>query len=158
MRAHRLLAPLVALALALPGPAAALSCRRPDVARSYKAAAASAEAYVIVLGQLAFDPQPLPNAGKGRRIPARLTGNAVTAHGLGAPLDMAVTLNVQCVSAWCGRATPGQQMLMFLRQTGVGYVLDASPCQMFHFPDPQASDLATLRRCLAGRPCTSRRR
>ncbi|MEZ5713939.1 MAG: hypothetical protein R3D85_01490 [Paracoccaceae bacterium] len=148
----------LAALIGLPDPAAALSCRRPDVARSYKTAAAAPEAYVVVLGRLAFAADRLPKRGKGGRIRARLTGHAVTATGLGARLDRTVTLNVTCVSAWCGSATPGQDMLMFLRQDGADYVLDATPCQQFHFPDPPEADLATLRRCLAGGPCSPRSR
>lgn len=144
-------------------PAEALSCRRPDVARSFQAADTSPERYVVVLGQLDFDATPPPKTRPGqppqpRRLRARLQGRGVTPTGFGAWVDRDITVEITCVSAWCGSVPKFEQMLMFLRQSGNGLTLEAGPCPQFHFPSPTAADLATLRRCLSGAPCTPRSR
>ena len=52
---------VLALGLALGGPALALSCLPPDVAETYRRAAEAEEAYIVVQGRLEFDPARLPS-------------------------------------------------------------------------------------------------
>lgn len=157
----RAVALLAALGLALPAtPADALSCRRPDVARSYQMADAAPDTYIIVLGELDFDTSRLPTgSGPGKKavkLPARLHGRTITRADFSDWIDRTITLNVQCVSAWCGSVPRGEDMLMFLRQTGDSYTLDAGPCQGLVFIRPDWGMIDTARRCLRGGPCQPR--
>lgn len=158
---RRLLASFLALALALPAPAAALSCMRPDVRRAYQSAAKSPDTYLIVQGSVDFNSARLPksarSAGKQTLIPARLTGRAVTPGGYSGWLDRKITLRVTCVSEWCGSLPANSEMLMFLRQSAAGYTLDVSPCPTRFFPNPPASLIKQLRSCMSGGTCKPRR-
>lgn len=151
-----------ALLLALPQPAEALSCLRPDIARSYQQADRSKDRYIMVLGTLAFDPALLPETGAGNTapttIPARLNGQPITPNGFGKPFQRPVTLEISCAGSWCGSVPAGTEMLMFLRQTAAGYTLDVGPCPGSAFVQPSEETLATARRCLSGGPCQPRRR
>lgn len=153
----RLLACILAAALSVPISATALSCARPDVRRAYQAAARSPETYIVVFGKLDFDPARLPGKPTGSeedmKLSARLTGRAVTRSGFSAWLDRRITIEVRCVSVWCGSIPRGKDMLMFLRQSGAGYSLDVGPCPGFAFPNPDGRMLRQVRACLSGASC-----
>lgn len=139
--------------------AAALSCMRPDVRRSYAQAEAAQERYSIVRGRLSFDTAQLPQPDlKNQRartvtIPGRLSGHGLTAQGFAAPFDRAITLEVSCVGAWCGSARPGRDVLAFLRRDGAEYALEIGPCPFFLFPAPDTAQIAAVVACQAGGPC-----
>jgi hypothetical protein len=160
----RVLSLLLAGALALPAPAAALSCLRPDVRRAYQDAAKSSETYIIVLGQLAFNRLRIPKSdGTGKllqdvQLPARLIGKALTRQGFSKPFERKITLNINCHGHWCANLSPDDTHLMFLRQVGQGYELDADPCTRFVFSNPDTETLRQARTCLAGGPCKPNRR
>ena len=80
---------LTSMALVLAaGPALALSCLRPDVARTYSQASEAEQAYVVVAGALRFDEGRLPEndgTNQDRRtvaIPARLEGKSLSRAGV----------------------------------------------------------------------------
>lgn len=158
----RFTAALLAIALALPTPATALSCVRPDVRRAYQNAEKSADTYIIALGRLEFNAARLPKTTpKGQKhvfVPARLKARSVTRTGYSSWIDQKIRLRVTCVSAWCGSATPNIDTLLFLRQTPLGYVLDLGPCPTNAFANPSSTQLKQLRSCMSKGPCKPNRR
>ena len=99
------------------GPALALSCLPPDVARTYKQAAEAKETYIVVLGRLSFDASKLPKADMERQqetppqtlIPARIEGTSLSQAGFETPFTANITLNARCFGPWCAghRRVPG---------------------------------------------------
>ena len=159
----RLLAPAVALTLAMApaGPALALSCVPHDVADVYTQAAEAEEAYIVVHGRLHFDGSRLPETDLSNqqaippetRIPARITGKALSRNGFDMAFDRRIMLNVQCFGPWCAGAVPDTECLAFLRKTASGYRLSVTPCGGFGFAKPSAAMLDTVIGCFRGAPC-----
>ncbi len=153
---------LLSLALsALAQPVLALSCLRPDVARSFNEAAAAKESYVIVQGRLTFDTSRLPKTDLGAQeeipphvdIAARLTGMSLSKQGFTSDFDHPVTLRVQCFGPWCGGAASGAQYLSFLEKTDTGYMLTVTPCGGFGFAEPSREILETVSACFQNGRC-----
>ena len=153
----------IALSLALPATeAGALSCRRPDVARAFRQASEAPDPTIVVLGKLSYDTGLLPrgvgmgndSARHGLRLTARLRGRSLSGSGFGPRISENIALDIRCVSAWCGRIPPNEEVLMFLRKTDSGHVLEVGPCPQFFFVTPSEAQIATARQCLSGGPCT----
>lgn len=148
---------LAACAAWLPLPALALSCMPWDVENAFTEADESAEAYVVVSGDLAFDVDMLPVVDWSDQIavppfteiPARLTGFSLTSEGFSAPFEAEVTLKIGCAGPWCASAQPGPS-LAFLKQTPAGWVLAQGPCGGFYFGDPAQDVLARVAVMYAG--------
>lgn len=154
--------PTVALIICLSlvgGPAAALSCLRPEVLRSYQEAAAAEEVYVVVSGVLSHDVDSVPEGRNSDSpplsFPARLTGAALATDGFTAPFDAEVEVTLSCVSAWCAPPPPqNASVLAFLRKTEAGLLLDMQPCQQWLFEDPEPEDMFALFDCHTSGNCT----
>lgn len=157
-------AALLGLALILCGPAFGLSCLPPDVVRSYMRAADATEPYIVVRGTLSFDAARLPSTDMTSqrkpphtRIPARLTGQALTRQGFDQDFDRDITLDVQCFGPWCAAAVPGTEYLGFLERRDGGYVLAIDPCGGMAHPEPTPAMLEQVLTCLQGGPCAPNR-
>lgn len=155
---------LFVLGVAMCAPAFALSCLPPDVAQSYIRAAEATEPYIVVRGQLSFDPARLPSTDMIPQrkpahtlIPARLTGQALTRSGFDQAFDRAITLDVQCFGPWCASAVPGIEYLGFLERRDGGYVLAVDPCGGMAHPEPTPAMLDQVLTCLQGGPCAPKR-
>ena len=147
----------------LPMQAAALSCERPSVERTYAEVAAAKETYVIAQGRLTFDQRKLPRGGDGTVRPAKLTqikarllGKSMSSDGFNVPFDQSVTLEVACFSAWCGGAKSGGQVLAFLKRENGNYALSLTPCGGHVFANPKAKMLKQVVRCHQGGACKGR--
>jgi len=156
----------LALALAaLATPALALSCRPPDVARTYHSAAEAEAAYVVVHGTLDFDERRLPKADMSdqasippsTRIPAQITGQALTLSGFDHAFDRQITLDLRCFGPWCAGAVSGIPYLAFLQRTDAGYVLELDPCGGFGFSEPTDEMLTRVEGCYQGKACNPAR-
>ncbi len=142
----------LAFALAiLPQTASALSCLRPDVARSFTQAAEAEAVYSVVLGTF--------RGGADVEPPATLTvqfdGRALSDTGFDLPFAAPVSVEITCLSAWCGYA-PADDVttLAFLRWDGEGgYVLSESACPQWSFGDPNHADVARVVACMQGQSC-----
>ena len=151
----------LSLALLLPVEAAALSCLRPDVRRTFSELAARPEAYVVVTGTLAFDPARLPRTDhvtrppEATRIPARLTGGSLTRDGFTRPYTADITLEVGCLAGWCGSLPADTEVLAFVEQTPEGQRLRIDACGGHAFPEPDRLMKEQVRACLSGAPCTA---
>ncbi|MBJ3761637.1 hypothetical protein ILP92_02585 [Maribius pontilimi] len=144
-------------ALAAP-PASALSCLKPDLARSYLAAEQSEDVYSVILGALEFDASAPPFNGTRAletSIPARINGRVLGQDGFANYISRNIVLQVSCVAdAWCGSAmAPGSRVMAFLRHAGDGLVLDLDPCPQWLFADPSAEQVARVADCFTGGPC-----
>jgi len=151
-----------ALVLALStGPAFALSCIQPDLARTYQQASAAKEVYIIVQGSLSFDEGRLPvvdynnqeNTPHNTYIPARLLGQSLTLNGFDAAFDQSITLNAKCFGPWCANPASGLPYLAFLERTEAGYMLVLDPCGGFGFPEPTEAVKAKAVICFQGGAC-----
>ena len=154
---------LFLVAIMLPMQAAALSCIRPSVERSYTEVAAAKESYVVAKGRLTFDQRKLPPDDNGpvkppklTRIEARLVGSSLSSKGFNVPFDQPVTLEVACYGPWCGRAESGGQVLAFLKRSKSGYALDINPCGGRSFADPKAKMLKQVVQCHKGGRCKAK--
>lgn len=152
----------LALLLAVPGPAMALSCLAPSVERSWARFDAADDIYVVVHGRLTLDEKQLPK-GMTRDpeppaltlVPAKLRGSSLTAAGFNLPFDQNLTLEVTCLGPWCGGARNGESVLAFVRKDSDGYALLASPCGGAIFERPRAEMLKQAKECLNGGTCTA---
>jgi len=143
------------------GPALALSCLPPDVARTYKQATEAQETYVVVLGRLSFDETKLPKADMERQqetppetlIPARIEGTSLSQAGFETPFNTNITLNARCFGPWCAGASSGTRYLAFLERTPEGYVLSIDPCGGFGFAEPRADMIEKVIGCFRGEAC-----
>ena len=149
---------LLALFLVLlPLEALALSCQRYGVADAYLEAATADARYVIVRGELSFDPAKAPQSHQDdtpafSAFAGRIEGFHLGAAGTKADFAKDVRIEVACAGPWCPRLEPGDA-LMFLRRTENGHVLTASACKGFWFPTPLPEQEAALENCLNGKQC-----
>jgi hypothetical protein len=134
-----------ALALIAAGPAAALSCLRPDIGASFQTADDRPEAFVVALGALTRVGANVPdgpdtgdpNNRVGYSFAARFDGHFASSQGFDAPQGVDVTVEVECIIAWCGSDSLSDHALYFLRRDGTDrYALEAGPCQTFVFDNP----------------------
>ena len=141
------------------GPALALSCLRPDVARTYNQASEAEQAYVVVSGALRFDETRLPendgtnNDRRNVTIPARLEGTSLSRAGFTTPFARDITLEVRCFGPWCGGARSGVEYLVFLEKHGRKLVMVADPCGSWAFPEPSADQVRQVETCIGGLEC-----
>ena len=145
----------------LPVQAAALSCIRPSVERSYAEVAAAKETYVIAHGRLTFDRRQLPrggnnNAPKMTRISGKLVGKSMSSAGFNVPFDRPVTLEVACFGPWCGSAEDGGEVLVFIKRRKGSYSIDVNPCGGRVFANPRPAMLKQVVNCHKGRTCKAK--
>ncbi|MCF6444739.1 hypothetical protein [Nereida sp. MMG025] len=147
-------------ALVVSEPAFALSCLRPDVARSYQAAASSADQYVILLGTFAMDRKALqpkqlrdPNKAKSVTVSAQFSGKFLSREGFVKDWAGSVQVTSECFGSWCAGAPAAGQMLAFVEKTDDGYALKLSPCGGFAFANPSPAMLDVVKSCHSGGPC-----
>lgn len=145
------------LALVLAGPAAALSCLRPDIDRMWTRAVSSDDTYTVVMGRFDFDAGHLPNPrGAGQNptyLPARFAGLTLTQQGFVTSRPVPVTVELRCLGPWCGSLKPGETVVAFLRQTPRGRVVEIGPCGGMVWPDPDAKIQRRLIACMNGAAC-----
>ncbi len=135
------------------GPAAALSCIAPTIPDTFAVADESAYAFVPALGTLQRTGQNVPDGPDtgdpndlvGYSFDARFQGSFAGRDSFGAERTEAVTVEVQCVAAWCGGEPPTSHMLYFFRVDPDGsYVFESTVCPLYAFPDPTSHELQSL--------------
>ncbi|MDU8929559.1 hypothetical protein RXV86_19385 [Alisedimentitalea sp. MJ-SS2] len=144
--------------LALPGVALALSCARPDMARSFQFADDAEGTYHLLLGEIEYTESKLLAPTEPETLKARLRARGITRTGFSAWIDRDVTVNITCAGPWCGSVPENERLLIFLRQDGADWVIDAPPCGGFVFVDPGQAEMRILRSCLSGGSCKPRYR
>jgi len=150
----RLSLPVAALAsVVAASPVHALSCMRPDVGTSFEAAEARPETFQIALGRLTRTGENIPagtdtgdaNSRVGYQFAAQFDGYFAGRESFDVERSVSVTVDVSCVSAWCGSDSLSEHGLYFLRFDGDGrYTLEADACPMFFFDDPVEHQLMAV--------------
>lgn len=150
------------LALCAPMPALALSCLAPSVERSYAQFAAAEENYVVIHGRLKLDMSELPKGMTGdtrpprmTRVPASLRGKSLNKSGFVVPFEREVTLEVTCLSQWCGHVQADEDVIAFVRKDVEGYALRITPCGGSAFGAPTPEMLAQVTQCMTSQTCIS---
>lgn len=150
------------IGLCAPMPALALSCLAPTIERSYAQFAAAEEAYIVVHGRLTFDISELPQGMTGNTRPPRMTkvtadlqGTSLGKTGFVAPFDQQITLEVTCLSQWCGHAQAVDDTLAFVRKDAEGYALRITPCGGSAFGSPEPEMLERVAQCMAEQACAN---
>lgn len=163
----------VAMTLCLnTGTAQALSCLRPNIARTFNDLNSSERNYVMALGVLEQtgarvakgskpvpDPdrpeQPVRDIGIPHEVPARFTGQMYGAAGLGAEQSLDVVVVEVCLASWCGSfPKTAQNVLVFIEQTEVDYRIRSGPCEGDFKLSPSQKELDILQSCLAAGQCS----
>jgi hypothetical protein len=147
---------LAMIATVLGTQASALSCLRPDVARTFQQIAAAEERYVVLLGEFEFRAPPeqsISNDAQGQQVVAQFTGSSLGAAGFVDTAPIELTLQTSCAGPWCGGfPAPETEVLAFVEQTPQGYVLSLGACGGTVFPARTAS---TVEACMRGERCES---
>lgn len=145
------------LIVLLPVQVSALSCLPYGVTDAFRDAVQAKSNYVVVEGDLAFDPDRLPradanvNAPPLTRIPASITGQMIGPNGQSRTFSEKVLLEVRCFGPWCPAPRTGDT-LAFLKKKGRRYILETDACGGFLF---RLGDdmIQIVRDCLDGRAC-----
>lgn len=143
------------------GQAQALSCIRPDVARSYTEAADTTVPYIVILGTLTHSSGPLPERDltdpdpEEQSFPARFSGKALDSSGFGTDFSTRLTLELGCAGPWCaGLPDRSGEILAFVERRDSGYVLRMGPCGGNFFPVPTGVMINKVEACHTGGDCT----
>lgn len=139
--------------------ATALSCMRPDVARTFGFAAEAEETYVVLLGRFAFVTPDLsdrdPVMPQAISVPAQFQGQYLGAADFQDAPELSVILVFDCVASWCGNPPEGNpEVLAFVEQSTDGFTLRLDPCGSLAFFEPTAQDIAQTEACMRGEDCT----
>ena len=144
-----------AILLACATQANALSCLRPDLAKTFDRLHASEDVYRIVVGTL-----DIPNRPKSSLKPEPAKANGVFKgqylglNGLGKEQRFDVTVETTCIAAWCGNfPEPTGRRLIFLKQSESGPTLTISACPDGTFVIPTAKKIGFLSKCLRNGKC-----
>jgi hypothetical protein len=145
----------------VPLQAAALSCLAPTVEGTFDNAQKSADAYVVVNGELTVDMRKMPRANEITQqspdmtlIPANIEGHSLSKAGFQTPFKKAITLEVACFGPWCGGMQSGADVLAFLRRDNNGaYALGVNPCGGDVFVTPPPEMLKQVERCFKRGRC-----
>jgi len=154
---------LGAIAAVVPAPALALSCLLFGVTDAYLEAQASDDRYIVVVGDLTFDPAELPKTDWANQAatPDRavfygaMDGASWSGNRFSRAFEGRVTLNVECAGPWCASAKTGQKTVAFLREVGATYVADIRPCGGMIFQNVDPAAMRDLTQCLKGGTCTA---
>lgn len=149
-------AALAGVIAVLGGPVHALSCAQADAVASFQMAAASSDNFLILHGQLTFDPSGLVANGPADPAPIAATfeGDWLSPDGFTSTAPLPLTLQQVCAASWCGSAQPNLPYLMFAQQTGESWTLSLNPCPGLLFQNPDAATLAAMEACIKGQDCT----
>jgi len=153
-----------ALATLAPLPAAALTCLPHSVEATYQRADKAEEGFVVVQGRLTFDATALPDNGTGNqnppqmtRLPAQISGMALSEGGFDVPFEQPLTLEVACYGPWCGSAEEGDVLAFVEQSPQDGYLLESNPCGGNLFTAPKPAMIDQVKTCFAGGACTPAR-
>lgn len=148
----------------VPHMALALSCVPYAVQDAFVSARDAQERYVVVRGQLDFDPAQVPPRDMTKQNPdtiivsGHLRGKSLSNAGFTYRYDKPVTVTLSCVGPWCAGAEPGSEVLAFvaLGADGDGVIAN-HPCGGYLFTRPTAQMLRDVRQCFAGKECVGSR-
>ncbi|PIB26665.1 hypothetical protein BFP76_12315 [Amylibacter kogurei] len=142
----------------------ALSCMRPNIARSFNEFAQSDDIYVLGFGKITPTQKIIdPNKGKdgvakheSYSVQASFSGRFMGKSGWGEPKTLPVRVEVQCLSIWCGGFPSGKQdAIAFFQKTKSGYVLNMGPCGGNYKASPTSQEQSILKSCFRNNKCSN---
>lgn len=136
--------------------AAALSCMRPNLARSFNFYEQSDDKFVIAVGKLTpTDKIPDYKQGVSREVAAEFKGGFLGRWGVKDQPPQTVMIKTSCLASWCG-AIPERSVdvLAFIKKTPAGLVLETGPCHGEYTENPSKKLIRTLQTCLAKSECS----
>ena len=142
------------VALLLAGQASALSCVRPDPARTYGQVASGSVPYFILFGQLDFEQSALSSDPAADPVAATFRGKSLTADGFVNAYAGPLHLQVNCAASWCGSATSGTDALIFVQADQTPGLVTLEPCGTFLFENPDTAALDAVTRCMRDGNCS----
>jgi len=142
--------------VALASQAAALSCIRPNLARSFNGYQQASETYVMGLGVLiAKGVVPEYVRGQPNKIPAWFKGVLLGSVDQSAEQTISVVVETTCLSVWCGGfPKTDKKMVAFLQKTSTGYRLSSNPCGGSFKVSPTSKEIRVLKKCLKEGKCS----
>ncbi len=142
-------AALIAFAAVFATEASALSCLRPDPARSFNNAANATEVYHVYLGSLTLE-TPL---AKGESAIAVFQGQGLLKTGFASIGERRFSVVSRCAAEWCGALETGTTALFFGRVSEGQTIIDVTPCENWVFANPTQETVTTIEACMRGEPC-----
>lgn len=142
------------VATALPAAAMTPSCGRTDPVELYREAHASADRFVILLGQLQTEEDLAELDNQHEPFVAPFTGHQLTSQGFTEPLEAPVEVTHFCDASFlglCGSIMPGRETLLFARQAEDGSLhVTAGPCGQWAQQFVTPEEIEELTACAAG--------
>lgn len=139
--------------------ASALSCLRPDSARTFQFASDAEENYVVLMGTFDFDVPQRPRSNTINNpqtvvVPARFDGMFLGATGFKSEAEFDLTIAFTCAGSWCGSIPPNAgELLAFVEQTEDGFFLEVDACGSNTFSDPRNGPMQQVESCMRGEGC-----
>ncbi|KAB7614652.1 hypothetical protein F9L33_08420 [Amylibacter sp. SFDW26] len=142
--------------LALASQAAALSCVRPNIGRTFNNVAASKDIYVMGQGTLtATGKIPKYQQSVERQITTEFTGVFYGVSGALRERTVLVTVDTICFASWCGSfPKTDEKMIVFLKKSPSGYRLESNPCDGHFKIAPTIKEIRILQKCLKKGECS----
>lgn len=151
------LAVLTGLCVVLASQAAALSCLKPNIGRTFNFVQESADTFSMALGTVTAKGRiPKYVEGKPRYIPSKFKGVFLGSNGQSKEHEIDITVDAICVVHWCGGfPETDEDMLVFLKKTDVGYRLESNPCGGNYKIAPTPKEVRTLQKCMRRGKCSN---
>jgi hypothetical protein len=143
--------------LVLASQVSALSCLRPNVAKTFNQLQQVEDVYRIGVGKIRLTAAVHKfEGGKPRTTKAEFRGKFLGLNGLVAEQRLAITIQTHCLAHWCGGIPQDSTIehLVFLRQSPTGEVLDMGACPDGILSTPTGLRVETLQSCLRRGKCT----
>ena len=143
----------------------ALSCMRPNLARTFNNAAASKDTFHVAYGKIkptqkVVDPNKNTtdiNNKKSYSVKAEFTGGFLGFNGFGKSKTKPIRVNVSCLGAWCGGfPNSADDMIVFLKRTPDGMTVDSGPCGGDIKFNPSEEELNIIKSCMRNGKCSKR--
>lgn len=141
----------------------ALSCIRPDIARTFNNAADLPYDITILIGRIVAEEDAFNGAGAAGLArhsafhKGTFAGYQIGPNGRSADLTTAITVEKGCIASWCGDVPSDPETIFFTSSAqGIGedgLLATFGACGGDAFP-ATAANMETLQSCLSGGPCT----
>lgn len=135
--------------------AQALRCLHPDPVRSFQAAMAAPETYVVLRGTVAEAEIliPLPDdKTQSHPVPVWFSGHVLTSGGFTQSLQSPMTVQVNCAGQWCGSMLPDSEIIAFAQLVDGAYEIEVGRCETWVFQPTQAAENLLIS-CIRGDAC-----
>lgn len=147
---------LTGLCVVLASQAAALSCMKPNIGRTFNYVQESSDIFSMALGTVtAKGVIPKYKDGKARHIPSKFKGIFLGPNGQTEEREVDITVDAICLAHWCGGFPETEKdMLVFLKKTDAGYRLESGPCDGHYKIGPTPKEVRSLQKCMRRGKCS----